>query len=209
MRVLVFGDSLVYGRDAPSGGWVQRLASDHIERVAAGTLSPHAAVYNLGVGGDRAKDVLKRFEAETQARIAGNDGLVIVFAVGINDAKIVNDKPVCTPRQYIRDLGKLLKLAQKYTDMILFVGLTPVEVENEYVKSHWTSARVQEFDDAVRAFALDKQVAFVPLLSVLQETMAEEYIHTDGLHLNDDGHAIIYEAVQQALALVEARPPDA
>jgi lysophospholipase L1-like esterase len=199
MRVLVFGDSIVYGRDAVSCGWAQRLLGDDIEQMLEAGAG-QGAVFNLGVYGNTTKDVIKRFEAETKARKGTDPDIAFVFSVGLNDAKVVDDKPVSTPERFATDLQALVKLARKYSDKMLFVGLTPVEIESPYVRGSWTVARICEFEDVLRTFAKKEAIPLVALLEEFGALLEEEELLTDGFHPNDDGHLFIYDQVKPVLA---------
>ncbi len=76
MVICIFGDSITWGAfDYKNGGWVGRLRNYFEEK------DEEIEVYNLGVAGNKTKDLLARFENEVKVRKVD----VIVFAIGIND----------------------------------------------------------------------------------------------------------------------------
>ncbi|MFH1400496.1 MAG: GDSL-type esterase/lipase family protein, partial [Nanoarchaeota archaeon] len=93
-RILIFGDSIAYGRGDPDGlGWTGRLAQTF---RAKGFWND---IYTLGIPGNTSTDVLARIEHECKARSAKraeDDRNTILIAVGNNDTKILTgEKQTC------------------------------------------------------------------------------------------------------------------
>jgi len=64
LKIVALGDSLVYGfGDHEGGGWVERLRRRWMSPDSAGHV-----IYNLGVRGDRTKQVNQRLETEFRHR---------------------------------------------------------------------------------------------------------------------------------------------
>ena len=92
-KIFIFGDSIAYGAWDPEGGWVERLRQwlfvTTRDEYNLGTF-----LYNLSIVGDTTADLLKRFTTEIEARQQGD---IIFFAAGINDAQFVNGRQMATP----------------------------------------------------------------------------------------------------------------
>ena len=199
MRILVFGDSIAYGEYDSQGGWATRLYLDFLNRQAEDMDTEHPFIFNLSIGGETPAGITKRLAAEVEARRWGEEEFALVFAVGINDARMLDDFTVSSPDRFRQDLEKLYDSAKKYARKMLFVGLTPVEDLN-MPDGSFRSARIRKFDLALRDFAEAKRVRYVPLFETFAKKMEEGHILTlDGLHPNDEGHRLIYVRVRPAL----------
>ncbi|MGC9310458.1 MAG: SGNH/GDSL hydrolase family protein [Candidatus Aenigmatarchaeota archaeon] len=67
-RILIFGDSIVFGLWDKQGGWANRLRKE-LDESARGDPNRHIQLYNLGIAGDTSIDVLERCENEILQRI--------------------------------------------------------------------------------------------------------------------------------------------
>lgn len=119
MNICVFGDSIVWGaNDFEKGGWVERLKVHCLQDGS------NRDVYNLGISGDNTDKLLKRLEFETTLR----EPDVIVLAIGINDSQYIStkDNHRIGLEKFKDNLSELTKISKKFTDKIIFVGLTMV-----------------------------------------------------------------------------------
>ncbi len=205
MRVLVFGASITQGFWDTHGGWVQRLRSYYDEFEVQYSSNEQPTIFNLGVSGDKAADVINRFEAETKARWSKLDRIAFIFSIGTNNAAVdVGGREWSSPDEYYRQLIDLVEKARRYSNKIMFVGLAPCE-EHKTVPVAWadieyTNARLKLFEDVMRQFCKQQGIPHIPLF----ETMVERNkpgreLFADGLHPNNDGHQMIYELVRPEL----------
>src|SRR6476469_5837958 len=84
LKLVVLGDSIVYGfGDPEGGGWVERL-----RRRWMSPDSPGHILYNLGVRGDGVKQVSQRLENEFRHRgeLRNRVPDAIILSVGVNDS---------------------------------------------------------------------------------------------------------------------------
>ncbi len=82
VRVCVFGDSFVAGVGDPMAlGWVGRVAARTPESTGIAL-----TVYQLGVRGESAQDVVVRMPLESAPRFARGDEHGVVVSVGVADA---------------------------------------------------------------------------------------------------------------------------
>lgn len=183
-KILIFGDSITWGADDSDGlGWANRYRKN-LENKEVDT-----AVYNLGIRGDTSGGLLKRFEIEADARKA--DNLCIVFAIGINDSRFVNnlETPETQIEQFKSNIEKLVNSASKFSKNIVFVGLTNVSpdkvvlprVDKNYI---YTNSNIQIYNQVVQEIAKEKGHKFISL----QNLIKPEDLYEDGLHPNSQGH---------------------
>lgn len=204
-RIFVFGDSLVYGAWDSQGGWCDRLKQKLHQRKIDGSENVKYQVFNLGIGGETSRSLLKRFKTEIDARNRSDWPVVILIATGANDTRTTEGGvPVVPIAEYRQNLEKLILIAKEYTEKILLVGIAPVEHAIQQFKGTVLSNELlRQYDQIVAEVAETQGVPKVQLLEVL--TGAEQPIFsTDGVHPNDIGHALIEQLVSVELEKILA-----
>jgi len=182
-RICIFGDSIAWGAvDPKNGGWVAQLW-----RYFETNNDYDIAIYNQGVSGDNTNDLLARFKVECEAR----EPQIIIFAIGINDSQYVKtkDNPRVSLEKFQNNLVELINQAKKFSDKIIFVGLTKVE-ESKLMPIPWSDEeKFYDNDNIVKYNAVIKKVCdennfpFIDLLDLLEPNDLD-----DGLHPNSEGH---------------------
>jgi lysophospholipase L1-like esterase len=84
LRLVALGDSLIYGfGDPEGGGWIERL-----RRRWMSPQGEDHALYNLGVRGDRVRQVSQRLKTEFRHRgeLRHRVPDAIILSVGLNDS---------------------------------------------------------------------------------------------------------------------------
>ena len=192
-RICIFGGSTVWGAyDPKGGGWANRLRNYYE------ALGKNVQVCNLGVAGNTTDDLLKRIEVEIKARVPK----IIVFAIGIRDSQFVHSEsnnriPV---DKFRSNLIKLLQIAQKQTDKIIFVGLTDID-ETKTDPVPWNldesfrTKYICQYEKIVESFCNKKDVPIIKLTGLIKK----EDLYDDGLHPNTSGHIKIFEKVRDYL----------
>src|SRR4051812_9348616 len=127
-HIYCFGDSITYGEWDEQGGWVQRLRSAADQAYIAHR-GAKTRVFNLGIPGDTAEDLLRRIEGEMAARFDPEVETMIIFDIGMNDShyNTAEKKYFCEPHAFEVNIGRLVGIARKYTKKIAFVGLNPID----------------------------------------------------------------------------------
>jgi lysophospholipase L1-like esterase len=203
-HVYCFGDSITYGEWDEQGGWVQRLRSFADQAFISGR-GDKTLVFNLGVPGDTAEDMLKRIEGEMAARFDPEVETLIVFAVGMNDSHYITaeKKYFCEPQQFEANLGRLLGIARKYTKKIAVVGLNPVDQRKVdplpwNAEKAYHSDRVKLLNAVVEKIAGEENLFFA---DIWKNWVQLDYraLLFDGLHPNASGHRRIAERVSAFL----------
>lgn len=201
MRILIFGDSIAYGEYDSRGGWANRLYLEYLNRQANDLEGDHPFIFNLSVGGETTRGVIKRLPPETEGRRWPGEEFTFVFAIGINDSRRLSEtgQAVSSPEAYAKDLQTLVALARTYSQKILFIGLTPVD-DDIFRDDKYSNARIWEFEQVLRQFVQDNNLPFVPLFEGFKTRLeAGEKLLLDGLHPNDAGHDYMIEKIRTAL----------
>jgi lysophospholipase L1-like esterase len=183
MNICIFGDSIAWGAYDPEyGGWVNRMRS-YFESL-------DQFIYNLGIPGDSTTDLLFRVEAEAKLREAD----VIIFAIGVNDAQsvLLSDSSYIADTDFKFNLEKLYEKAKKFTDKIIFVGLTPVDElklqqTSQGYDTTYTNQNIKRLDKIIHDFCQEKKIRFVPMNDKLSD---DDFF--DGIHPNTKGHNKIF-----------------
>jgi len=192
MNICVWGDSIAWGANDPEqGGWVNRL------RNYCEAQKDDVHVYNLGISGDDTADVLERIEGEAKAR----EPDLAIFAIGTNDAQFVHSRDAfrVSETEYKQNLGKLCELARKFTDRLVFIGLTSVD-ESKTTPIPWnpdksyTNARLETLNGIIKELCNEKGLAYIPVEKVLRSGD-----FADGLHPNSQGHQKLFEVIKDTL----------
>ena len=194
MNILIFGDSITWGAyDPEQGGWATRLRNYFEEKDS------NTNVYNLGISGDTTADLLERIETETKSR----EPNLIIFAIGINDAQFIHSTNGLRVSldEFQQNLAKLLSVAKKFTDKVVFVGLTKVD-ESKTTPIPWntdksyTNENIKRLDSAIEKFCEDNKLKFIPMESVIGN---DDLI--DGLHPNTRGHIKMFERMKSEIEI--------
>lgn len=189
MTICIFGDSITWGAyDPEQGGWATRLRN-YFELQNEGV-----DVYNLGVSGDTTDDLLERIEAEATSR----EPDLIIFAIGVNDAQFIYSKNITRVLlgEFQQNLTELLTIAKKFTNNIVFVGLTRVD-ESKTTSIPWntdksyTNLNIERLDSTIEKFCKENELKFIPMKGLLNH---DDFI--DGLHPNTQEHIKMFERIR-------------
>ncbi len=190
--ISIFGGSITWGAwDHEKLGWINRLRKEIEKKEGIKYL-----VYNRGVSGDTSEWLSKRIDIELEAI----GPKVVIFAIGINDSLFyINNKKkhLVAKEDFKGNLDKLFSVTKKYTDKILFVGLTNVE-ESKLMpwngktgKECYSNQEIKKYDGALEEFCKKHSITFIPMQNVLD--IKEDLF--DGLHPNAKGHEKIFKKV--------------
>ncbi len=193
-KLIALGDSGVYGWGDPlEGGWCERLRRHWMD------LPDGPVLYNLGVRGDGLERLASRLPAEVGCRgeLRRQRPQGILLGIGLNDTARVgraDGRPQLDPDGFLFGLQQLLPLARSLAPVFV-IGLTPVvEAAMPYAEVLWyTLGAVQRYDALLQEACLDADVPFLPLLEpLLADPHWEQWLCSDGLHLNSDGHRQVF-----------------
>ncbi|MBU3925198.1 hypothetical protein KJ854_04655 [Patescibacteria group bacterium] len=197
-QILIFGDSIAYGALDREGGWVQRLRKKIDKKVISSGLQFYCEIYNLSIDGDVTGGVLERFENETRKRLLEEE-TIFIFAIGINDSCFIKDaKEFLTPlKNFKNNIQKLINSARKFSNKIIFVGLTPVNEEktNPYFASttgkSYKNEYIEKYDKIIKSVCAENKIAFIEIFEKLKKENCKNLLE-DGVHPNSKGHEKIF-----------------
>lgn len=206
-QVFVFGDSLVFGFWDREGGWVDRLKVQIAKKSLESNLDNYCPVYNLGIPGDTSQDLLERFEFEINQRQNGFEKSVLIFGIGGNDSQRIISEGVhkVSPETFAINISKLIKLAKRYSEKIVFVGLIPVD-ESRTDPLFWMPDRsyknnyIRQYNEILRRSCLENQVHFIDLFDTFLTDYYAGFLE-DGLHPTSEGHKKILQLVEIFLTI--------
>lgn len=201
-RILVFGDSIVWGADdIKYGGWVNRF------KIWFKTTGKFNEVFNLGNPGDISTQLLKRIENECKVRIEQKykESDVIIIQTGLNDSEFIYSKNSSrvSIKNFENNIQKLTNIVQKFSSKIIFAGLTPVE-EVKVNPIPWNSDEsykneyIQKYDQIIKQVCKKNNVHFI---EIFEDWLKLDYkkLLEDGVHPNSVGHQKIFETVKDFL----------
>jgi len=195
--ICIFGASITWGAyDPENGGWATMVRNYYEEKDGR-------SVYNLGICGDTTEGLLRRVEIEASARGPS----FIIFAVGINDSQFLkqenrNQVPL---EKFKSNLKELLSISYKFTDKIIFIGLTNVDNSrvsiDSYADDHlYKSEFVEEYNNALKEFCNAKKIPFLDIFDLLDKNDL-----VDGLHPNSQGHKKLFNKIRDFLEEIESK----
>lgn len=204
-KLIALGDSGVFGWGDPlEGGWCERLRRHWME------LPNGPVLYNLGVRGDGLERVSARLEREVVCRgeLRRQQPQGILLGIGLNDCARVgrcDGRQQLDPEGFLFGLEQLLPLAKRLAP-VMVIGLTPVnEAAMPYAEVLWYELEdVRRYERLLEEACLEADVPFLPLLeSLLADSDWPQWLGSDGLHLNSDGHRQVYERLRRWPALLQ------
>jgi lysophospholipase L1-like esterase len=183
---------------------LRRFIDDKIFAGPEGEKRTHH-LYNLGISGDTSTGVLKRFSTEIDARLLRDKDCAVMFAIGTNDSQfILADQDNRTPLpEFSQNISALILEARKYTQKIAFIGLPPVD-DARVNPIPWSPQRafvngeVKKFDTALQEICARESLPFIDVFSLLSSGDFTQLLQ-DGVHPNDAGHAMMFEATREFL----------
>lgn len=202
-NILVFGASIAQGYYDKEGGWVDRLKRYFLEQEIIHKWEQSVNVFNLALSGNTTTNILFRIAKETPQRIWGKHEAIFVFEIGLNDSIIIKGKPKIPLGNFRKNLTLLVKFCKKYSNKIIFLGLTPVE-EGKVTPmpwsptEYWYNERIKNYDTVLKKFCKDNNLGHIELFERLNRLNLKNYL-ADGGHPNTKGHELIFETVKNFL----------
>jgi lysophospholipase L1-like esterase len=200
LKLVVLGDSLIYGfGDPEGGGWVERL-----RRQWMSPDSPGHVLYNLGIRGDGVKQVQQRLEFEFKSRgeLKNRVPDAIILSVGVNDSARLgrpDGRNFTEFNSFQTELANLLDQAQGLCP-VFFVGMVPVdEAKMPFLECfHYTHADQYRYKEATRLACLRRQIPYLDIFELWQsrgKEWCQKRLCKDGLHPNVAGYQALLQDV--------------
>lgn len=194
-KILVFGDSIAYGKWDREGGWVARLRK-YIDQKYNLESKNDFQVYNLGIPGELTIDLPERVKYELKIRLVDpNDKVLVIFATGINDSCSNNSRRgrQTSEKEFKKALVKIINLVKEANCMVVFVGLTPANPERSKGKL-FTDEEINKYDRYITEICSKKAVKKLELFDDLKKLHFSELL-VDAVHPNTDGQKILGEKI--------------
>ena len=195
-KILVFGDSIVYGQmDLEMGGWVNRLKLE----LANDSSIDSCHVFNMGISGQSTGEVLERIDSECGGRILEEASNLIILAVGINDSQVIDGEVLVDKATFRKNVRELIFHARNHTPRVVYLGLTPVDdthsdpVSWDKTKS-WKNDLVREYDKIIEEVCEEMDVRYIHVFDKLDPTT-----NADGLHPSAVGHEILADIMKEVV----------
>ncbi|NER82728.1 MAG: G-D-S-L family lipolytic protein [Leptolyngbya sp. SIO1D8] len=199
-RIVVVGDSLIYGYGDPEGGgWVERLRRRWLQPEA-----PGHAIYNLGVRGDSVQRVSRRLvqEFRTRGEFRNRVPDLIILSVGMNDSARAG-KPTGRPFTELENFEvQMVNLLDEALALcpVLFVGMTPVLPEQMPFSEilYYDHANQFQYKEATLRACQQRQIPYLDIFDLWLgrgSSWWRSRISTDGLHPNVLGYRALLEDV--------------
>lgn len=199
-KILIFGDSVAYGKWDREGGWVARIRR-YIDSKYNLESKNNLQVYNLGIPSELAVELTERASNELKTRLVDQeDKILVIYATGINDSCPNNwrrgkQTPKTDFKKAVRDL---IKNAEKFNCEVVFVGLTPVNPARS--KSLlFTNKDVDKYDRYLTEVCSEKKVKKIELFDDLLKDNFQENL-VDAVHPNSGGHKILSDKIIKFLS---------
>jgi lysophospholipase L1-like esterase len=200
LKLVVLGDSLIYGfGDPEGGGWVERL-----RRQWMSPDSPGHIIYNLGVRGDGVKQVQERLECEFKSRgeLRNRVPDAIILSVGVNDSARLgrpDGRNFTDFNSFQLQLAKLLDQAQRLCP-VFFVGMVPVdEAKMPFLECfHYTHDDQYCYKEATRIACLQREIPYLDIFDLWKSRgtdWCQQHVCKDGLHPNVAGYKALLQDV--------------
>ncbi|MGB8701205.1 MAG: GDSL-type esterase/lipase family protein [Thermosynechococcaceae cyanobacterium] len=211
LKIVVLGDSLVYGYGDPEGGgWVERLRRQGLDPDRSGPI-----FYNLGVRGDTVVQTAQRFEAELKQRgeIRHRIPDRLILSVGVNDSARVGHGAGRHRTDFAEFQAILAQLLDRAMHLCptLFIGMIPVNQQKmPFLDAFYFNHEDQFLYKEVTQLACQERQ--VPYLDTFErwrhrgQHWCNTHLCHDGLHPNTQGYQALladivgWEPYQNAIA---------
>jgi len=193
-KIFIFGDSIAFGRGVNKvDNWASKI-NDFFDS----NYSEENIVFNLGIPSETSTDLVSRFERELNARIKSKkheDYNIAIIATGINDSKLKYEKNQVTEVHFIKNIDKIISIAEKYVDKIIVVGPTQVQKGKT---TNFRNDSILKYNRLLKSTCLSKKVKFIDVSETLPPS--SEYYCDDGVHPNKGGHHYIARTIINGLS---------
>lgn len=193
-QIVAMGDSITEG-----GGYLRDIDAVLAAHYANLNLPK---VVNVGVSGQKAEDMVARFDRDVVARKPA----FVTISVGINDVwhRVGNPPDEQVLKTYIANVTKMVEQAQAAGIKVILIAPTIIE-ENPESEGN---KRLVAYVNAEKQIAKEKKCQFVDLhgmfLTALKKKPASEkgnWLTGDGVHMQARGDAIMAIGVLRALGV--------
>ena len=199
LTIVCVGDSITEGVGASNASQysypaqLQKLLGDSYKVVNCGKSKATALGSNSKYW--NTNGIYYNTTAQYKGALASDPDIVLIM-LGTNDAKHVTGSDTESVDQFynaLKELGKTFEALESKPQ--IYIMASPYRFED--------AARKANMDSAIyptqKKLAEDMGWGFIDLFAVTKSAMKSQKIHSDSLHFNDDGYAVIAEAIKAEL----------
>ena len=196
-KVVAIGDSIT-----AAGGYLRDIDSVLSQQYPELKIPK---VVNKGIGGQKAEDLIKRFDKD----VVEQKPAIVTISIGINDVwhrmSTPHDEQVLAA--YMTNVGKMVDAAQQAGIKVIL--LTPTVIGED--ASAESNKRLVMYVEAEKQIAADKKCQLVDLhgmfLTALKKKPADQktWLTGDGVHMRPLGDGIMAIGVLRALGVPDAK----
>ena len=208
IQIFIVGTSLAYGNGAKSAGWGDLIKSSiHSLMYGESGVGEKYEVYNFAKPGSTIDFVQDEFPALHRAYARG-DKLIVIASIGGNNSKAIGspDNFVSTIEDYSSEIERVLALLKSKSDNVIIVdnGYVNESVTNPKLNpltgtySYFTNERRSKFSLVTKELCSKYELVYVET-GIDKDTWVEKYLYEDGVHPNDSGYQLIFEAIKREL----------
>jgi lysophospholipase L1-like esterase len=193
-KIIVFGDSIAYGKWDHQGGWVNRLRQ-YIDKQYNIGKGGNVQVYNLGIPGEVAPRLAERFSEELSYRIEKDAHNLVLIAVGVNDSCPNNwmTQQQTPPEEFSRAITQMVESARTQQCRVCAIGLTPVDPAKSKGLA-FSNEEVQKYDHYLQETCDAIKTDKIEMYNNLINTRYADTL-VDSVHPSSDGHEALYHLV--------------
>lgn len=206
-QIFILGASSVYGVGAERG-WAD-LVKAYIQgkQFAPGGSGEACEVFNFAKSDSTVEFVTEIFPWLCEHYQRGPE-LTALVSVGGNDAKSTGtpDNYVCTPEAFKEKIVSLCNVLKAHSQHVIFVS-------NGYLDESKVSPKINPFNGSNSYFTNERRSQFNAITKEVcasmgfdfvaadcdKETWVRSYLYKDGLHPNQEGHKLMFEAIKSKL----------
>ena len=185
-RVVAIGDSVIYGRHDPGGGWIGRL------RLALESRDKWSAVFNLGIGGQTSSDIIARFTSEVTPRTPNT----VVIGCGLNDFRGEGQmgSPIVSVDLFETNLNRILVEAHAIgIQRRILAQMNKIDTSSQEVDGFcYPADRWREYNQAISRLGRKHEAAILHFGDLGDFSIASGSL-SDRVHPSPRGHSQMAE----------------
>jgi acyl-CoA thioesterase I len=199
-RIYGFGDSIMAGTYDVYGGWFDHFKQDMHQVTSAAQDGTKRQVYNLGIGGETSRGLVKRIESELRARHSQAWPAIICIGIGKNDSRLRKDGSIEVPiEEYEQNLRDIIAIAQMFSTKILLIGIGPcAEDVIDFKDLTYTRKNLHAYNTVMKKVANELSIGIVDIYDLLVQN-EDKAFYRDKLHPSTYGYGLIYAAAKPEL----------
>lgn len=197
-KIVAIGDSITAG-----GGYLRDIDEVFAQQYPELKIQK---VVNKGIGGQKAEDLIKRFQKD----VVDQKPAFVTISIGINDVwhrlNAPHDDQVLA--KYKENVAKMVDLAQAAGIKVILIAPTVIQ-ENATAEGN---KRLTMYVAAEKEIAADKKCQFVDLHQMFLDALAKKpadvkgnWLTGDGVHMKPAGDAIMALGVLRALGIPDEK----